>query len=436
MRRVILFLVLCAVVVAIAWWVAGLPGTVSASLAGLSIQTATPVAILLLAALVLVLQLLLTGLIGLLRLPGRVRGWRQRRQRARGDVAVTRTLVAIAAGEVGDSRLYSQRARKWLGDTPQTLLLAAEAGRLGGQDGDAEALYQQLAEREDAAFLGLRGLFRLAMAREDWTAAAALARRAEDSHPSSAWLREERTMLAVRTGDWKQAQRLAEPGPARIAYAAAAAEAEPDAAVATKLAKRAWTATPGFAPAALAYARRLRAAGREGRAFVVARDAWKAAPHPDLARFALEPTPAGLAQVKLAEKLVQPVLAHPESQLLLARTSLDAGLVGEARRHAEQAGRAGLDDRRLWLLLADIETREHGSATEAAQAALLRAATAQPGPTWRCDACGTPQPTWHALCPTCQTPGRVGWSGELSKPARLGSAQTRKGAHAPLNPQT
>jgi uncharacterized membrane-anchored protein len=147
MRRVILFLVLCAVVVAIAWWVAGLPGTVSASLAGLSIQTATPVAILLLAALVLVLQLLLTGLIGLLRLPGRVRGWRQRRQRARGDVAVTRTLVAIAAGEVGDSRLYSQpaagrrsRTTRWPGRRCRGAVSAARRTRGRGVSRAARAV--------------------------------------------------------------------------------------------------------------------------------------------------------------------------------------------------------------------------------------------------------------------------------------------------------
>jgi HemY protein len=413
MRRVIGFLILCVVVVAIAWWIAGLPGEVSARLAGLSVETSTPIAMLALVALVVVLVLLLSGVIGLIRLPRRLRRWRKRRKRDAGDVAVTRTLVALAANEPGDSRIHSRRARKLLGDTPQTLLLAAEASRLAGGEAEAREIYTQLSEREDAAFLGLRGLFRQAIAREDWTAAAALARKAEGTHPSNAWLREERVMLAVRTGDWAQAQTLAEPGPARIAYATAAAEAQSDTALATKLAKRVWNENPGFAPAAIAYARRLREAGREGRAFDVVRDAWRVEPHPDLAAFALAPVADRLARVKLAEKLAQAAPIHPESELLLARTALENGLTGEARRHADRARSAGLNDRRLWLLVADLEAREHGD-TEAGKAAqrdaLQKAAHAEPDPVWRCEACGTVHAHWEALCPVCHNAGRVTWS--------------------------
>jgi HemY protein len=283
MRRVIGFLVLCVAVVALAWWVAGLPGAVSLRLGGLVIETSAPVALVGFAVLLLLLLGILLGLLALIRLPARMRRWRALRQRATGDQAVTRTLVALAANEAGDSRLYAGRARRLLGDTPQTLLLAAEAARVAGSDAEAASIYTLLAARDDAGFLGLRGLFRQAVAHEDWTAARDLARQAEGSHPSTAWLREDRIMLAVRTGDWARAEALAEPGAPRIAYATAAIAAETDPAQALKKARRVWSASPGFAPAALAYARRLREGGREARALDVVRDAWKAGPHPDLA---------------------------------------------------------------------------------------------------------------------------------------------------------
>jgi HemY protein len=413
MRRVIRFVVLAAVLVAIAWWVAGLPGQVTAQLADMTVETSTPVAFVGLAVLVLVLVGLLWALISVVRLPHRWRLWRRRKQREAGDVAVTRTLVALAANEPGESRLHARRALRFLGDTPQTLLLAAEASRLAGSEAEATEIYTRLSEREDAAFLGLRGLFRQAIAREDWNAAATLARRAENSHPSTAWLREERITLAARTGDWAQAQSLAEPGAPRIAYATAAAEAHADAGRAMKLAKRVWKENPGFAPAAIAYARRLRETGRENRAAVVIRDAWRAAPHPDLAAFAMAPVTDTLARMKLAERLAQVAPGHPESELLLARTALENGLTGEARRHAERARGAGLNEKRLWLLIAELEVHEHGD-TEAGRAAqrdaLQNAAAAEADPVWSCESCGTVQPHWQALCPACHTSGRITWS--------------------------
>ena len=75
----------------------------------------------------------------------------------------------------------------------------------------------------------------------------------------------------------------------KAALATAAAEAETDPGRALRLAKQAWQDDPSLAPATLAYASRLRAAGREARALAAIRHTWAIAPHPDLADFALAP---------------------------------------------------------------------------------------------------------------------------------------------------
>jgi HemY protein len=256
------------------------------------------------------------------------------------------------------------------------------------------------------------------MAREDWTEAARLAREADAAHPGNAWLRDERTALAVRTGDWTQALALAGPDAPRTAYVTAAAESTANPTEAMALAKRAWRENPSFAPAALVYARRLRAAGREGRAQDVLGEAWKLAPNPDLATLALEGTTDGMARLKAGQKLVQGAPDHAESHFLLARLALQAGLTGEARRHAELARSRGLHQKRLWMLMADLEAAEQGD-TEAGRLAqrdaLREAATAEPDSAWHCDACGTVQDRWLPACPVCHTPGRIRWGG----PARL-----------------
>jgi HemY protein len=412
MRRILWIILAGAIVVALGWWVARLPGHVVLAVGRYSIETSAPVAAVLAVVAVLVLATLLRLLLLLATLGPSWRRWRARRRRAAGDVAVTRALVALAAAEPTGAKRESARARHLLGDTAQTLLLAAEADRLAGSEEGASAVYRQLAEREDAAFLGLRGLFRQAIAREDWPEAAILARKAEIAHPGAVWLREARLNLAVRTADWKQALALAGPGAQVAALSAAAAEAEPDASEALRLARRAWKAEPGFAPAALAYARLLRQQGRESRAQDVLRTAWQTAPQPALAELALAGTTDRLARAKQAANFVQANPNHPESHLLLARASLAAGLTGEARRHLDRARAAGLTQRRLFLLLAELEEADRGG-TEAGRAAqrdaLREAAAASPDPGWTCAQCGTALPAWQPACPACHTPGGITW---------------------------
>jgi HemY protein len=413
MRRVLVVLLVGAVVLAVAWVLAGLPGRVTAEIDGFAFEAAAPVAALGLLLLFVILYALLRLIGAIFRLPRSLRARQAARRRRSGDTAVTRALLALAAGEKGDARREASRARRLLGDTPQTLLLAAEAGRLAGREDEAEIAFRALATRGDAAFLGLRGLLRRAIEHEDWAEAAALARQSEEVQPGAAWLRQERARLAVRAGNWSDALALADADAPKAALATAAAEAETDPVRALRLARQAWQEDPSLAPAALAYASRLRAAGRESRALAAIRHGWSIAPHPDLAAFALAPVADNLARMRAAQTLTQANPEHVESRLLLARTALDAELTGEARRHAEAARDAGVNQRRLWLLLAEIEEAEGGD-TEAGRLAqrdaLRRAATADRDPVWRCIACHTTHDRWHPACPDCFTVGSLRWS--------------------------
>jgi HemY protein len=431
MRTVLLILVLCGVVVAAAWRIAGLPGEVTADIGEIGYTASVPVTILLLAVLFLLLYVALRLLAWVVSLPRRLSEGRARRRRRNGEIAVTRTLVALAAGEGADARREVLRARRLLGDTPQTLLLTAEASRAAGREDEAEAAFETLALRDDAAFLGLRGLLRAAIAREDWEQASELARRAEAAHPGASWLRGERLNLALRAKDWKLALSLLpedarSTGPTRAALATAAAQAEPDASTGRKLAKRAFEADQGSPAAALAYARRLRENGRENRVAGVIRSAWSANPQPELIAFALEPVTDKLERLRVAERLTAGNGDHPETHLVMGRLALEAGELMEARRHAE-AARHAVNQSRIWMLLADIEEAEGGD-TEAGRLAqreaLRHAATAGSDPAWRCGACGTAHAAWLPVCPTCGTAGRIAWGQPLAPslllPARVG----------------
>ncbi|GGG47724.1 hypothetical protein GCM10010964_38880 [Caldovatus sediminis] len=415
MRRALALLVLLAAGVALALWLADLGGMVEIRVGDTWIGVSFPIALLLLVLAFLLLHGLLRTIAWLRGWPARRRARRAARQRIEGDAAVTRALVALAAGTPGQARIEVRRARQLLGDTPQTLMLGAEAERLAGREEAAAELFRALAARQDSArFLGLRGLLRQAMARQDWAAAQRLAREAEAVQPGAAWVREERARLALLTRDWREALALGAPEAPRAVLALAAAAQEPDPAKAAELERTAVAADPGFAPAALSYARRLRAAGSARRARGTLEQAWMLAPHPEIGRAYLEEGEDALARVKLAEELVRRNPDHPESRLLMARAALDAGLTGRARSELEAlVATPGAADRRAFLLLAELEEAEHGDSPEgrAAQARWLRdAANARPEPRWRCTSCGAEHRAWEPACDACQSVGHIVWA--------------------------
>lgn len=419
MRTVLLFTLAAAIAVFVAWWIAALPGAVSITVASYTFQSSTPVAIVLLAVLFLVIYGVVRLLAALLGAPRALRRARRERRRAGGDQAVTRALIALAVNDPAVARREATRSRRLLGDTPLTMLLAAQAGRLAGREDEAGGIFQALAERPDGRILGLRGLLRQAIAAEDWPAAARLAVRAEALHPGATWLAEERRRMALQTGQWGEALRLSSPGKGRpadpgitAALGVAAADQEKDESAGLRLAQQAWEAEPSLAPAAVAYSSRLRTRGRERPAQDVLRRTWAIQPQPDVAAAYLAPF-EGAARTRAAQELAAANPAHPASAMLLARTALENGQVADARRHAETARRARMPGRAVWLLLAEIAEVEGNH--DAAQDALRHLPAAGADPAWRCQQCGTVHGSWHPVCDACGTPGRIGWTEDTAQ---------------------
>jgi len=423
MIRAILYLALLALGVAGVLYLAGLGGFVEIRVGEVEIAVPFAVGLLLLALAFLLLHGILVAIGAIRRWPARLRARREAKRRLEGDAATTRAMVALAAGTPEIARLEVRRARERLGDTPQTLLLTAEAERLAGREEAAAEAFQALAKREDSRFLGLRGLLRQAIQREDWPTAQRLAREAEAAQPGAAWLRQERETLALRTRDWREALALAAPGTAQAPLALAAAMQEGDPGRAQDLERQAFQTDRGFAPAALAYANRLKEVGSPRRAREVLEEAWKAKPHPDLAEAYLGAEGEKLARAKAAEKLAGGNPQHPESHLLVGRLAAEAGLTGKARQELDALVASGGADRRAYLALADLEEAEHGDSPEgrAAQAKWLRlAATAAPEPRWRCASCGNDQTGWQAVCPSCQSVGTIAWTSPQTLPVPVG----------------
>jgi HemY protein len=389
------YIVIAAILLAIAWWVFSLPGDVTAHVAHYTIICSTPAALVLLCALALLFTILIRVIGGVRRAPGRVGAWRGGRRQKLGDIATQRGIVALAAGDAAAARIEAGRARKLLGDTPLVLLLTAEAARLAGQAEQAKTAFAQLTGHKEMAFLGHRGLLRHSMEDGDHAVAASHALSAQDAYPGSTWLRGQRLDLAVKQRDWRSALTMTKEPREIAALAAQAAREAQNQATAFDYAKKAVKADPSLAPAVVAFATALRGLAKPRAAKKALLAGWKTAPNPLISQAFLATVATPIERAQAAAELAAANPGHPESELVLAETALAARLTGEAQRHAGTALAAGAKDGRAENVLAVLDGKPP---------------TARPGAGWECDACHMVHADWTPTCPNCGKLGTLRWT--------------------------
>jgi HemY protein len=398
------FIVIAVVFLLLAWWVSGIPGTFTAHSGSYTVTTSVPFAILLLVLTAMILTVVFRFAGSLRRAPGGIGAWRGGRRQKLGEVATNRGIVALAAGDAKAAEAEAGRARKLLGDTPLVLLLTAESSRLAGKAEQAKAAFEKLTLHKDMSFIGHRGLVRHHVAAGDHDAADTHAGHAEAAYPGADWLKTQRFGIAIKKQDFVGALNLTR-NPAEIAaLATGAARKAANERDALGYAKQAVKADPTLAPAVVTYAAALRKLNRNRAAKKALLNGWVAAPHPLIASAYLANVTAPIERVQAAAELAKAKAGHPESELLLAQTSLEAKLTGEAKRHADAAIAAGMTDKRPYEVLAALDE-------PAAKTALSHAMQ----PAWSCSACYTEHADWQPACPNCGKPATLIWKTQATR---------------------
>jgi HemY protein len=446
-------IVVIALLVAAAVFIADRPGDVVIAWQGLSVETSVGVV----ALGVLVGGLVVALIYNLLRwIVGGPRAWvRARRERRRRDGyrALTQGMVAVAAGDAEEAQKLARKADALLAEPPLTLLLSAQAAQLNGDESAAARYFTAMLERPETAFLGLRGLLMQAMKAGDEATALRLAERAKTLRPRTPWVLTSLLELQSRAGQWSAAEatlgeaerrKALPPRESRHRKAvllhqhAAEAEAQGRASDAMRLETKAHALEPEFAPIAERYAQMMNLRGQSRRARRALEAAWRAAPHPALAAayralYAEEPP---LLRYKRMERLAAAQPDHAESLLALAQAALEARLWGEARRHLAAAGADGATpSARVCRLMAELEEAEHADAA-AARTWLARAAAGAPDPAWLCQACGAESQSWSSQCAQCRGFATLAWSGtdRSAAPRRVPALAAHEALLLPAKP--
>ena len=424
MGRSLWFFIKLAVLIALAIWLAERPGDVSIDWLGYRIDTTVGILLLAIFLLMIVAAGLYRFWIATRRAPGSIKRNMADNKRVRGYKALTQGMVAVAAGAPDEARRLAHQANRLLDEPPLTLLLSAQAAQLNGDENAAKRYFTAMLDREETAFLGLRGLFNQAMKAGDEAAALDYARRAKELQPNTPWVSEMLFKLelrhgrieaaeqalalakannAVRKPDWQRRRAVLLTEKARgLVEENRREDAKRALAEAVKL-------VPDLVPAAALLARLHVESGDKRKALKLLQRTWGKAPHPALVKpfLDIEPNEKPLERVKRLTKLVHMRVSHPESHLAQARAALDAQLWGEARRHLQLAGGAQPSEA-VCRLMAELEEAENGDSARAHDW-FRRAAAAPNDPAWVCAECGTSAIDWSAACRACGEIDSLDW---------------------------
>lgn len=371
MIRLIAFVVAMAVVALGAAWLADRPGEIVMTWQHWRISTSVTVAVVLFVAAVLFAMLVWTIVRFVLRSPDLVALFFRERRRTRGWRAITEGLVAVGTGNLALARRSVGEARKFAGEHPLTLLLAAQAAQLGGDVERAETEFRAMLARPETKLLGLRGLYVEAVRRNDAVTAQACAQAAAQAGAMPGWAAEALIEFQCRAGDWLgalatlEAARALDKTAARrrravLLTARALAIEDTDPAAARESAVEAAKLAPDLVPAAALAGRLLGVNGSLRKGAGIIEKAWAAMPHPDLAMaYAhLRPGDAAADRLKRVKRLVKKNANDAESILAVAQAAFEASRFEEAR--ALLGPLLGDPTQRACLLMAEIEAAENG----------------------------------------------------------------------------
>ncbi|NQU60430.1 MAG: heme biosynthesis protein HemY [Rhodospirillales bacterium] len=404
------------------------PGTVSLEWAGYRIDTTFAFLIGVVALVAGLAAVIYRFWLFIRRSPGQIKWAWQAKRRQRGYQALTRGMVAVAAGDAGEAQRQAKRADGLLEEPPLTMLVSAQAAQMKGDEKAAGAFFKAMMERPETEFLGLRGLLNQAIKRGDNHEALTLARRAYRLQPKSTWVADHMFDLQTRTGKWLDARvtcddlkrsKLIDGDEARRRKAvllyqmSLVAQEDGDADAALDHLIEANKLAPAFIPAVADLADYWAGVGKHSKAARMIEKTWGPAPHPSL----VEPywnacqSADALERVRASEKLTKTNPDHLESHIALARAYLDALLWGEARKHLEDAIDLTTPTQipaRVCRMMAELEESENEDLAGAREW-LMRASEAPHDPVWVCDHCGNATSLWSVVCGKCESFDTFAW---------------------------
>lgn len=425
MIRVFWYIIKVALLIALAVWLANDPGRVTMTLQGYKIETSVGMLIFL-----AFLPIILTA-IGyhfwkkIKAIPRNFRQSQELSRKEKGYIALTRGMVAVAAGDAKTAKAMALKAETFLNDEALTSLLKAQTAQLTGDQEAARTIYQEMLTRKATRTLGLRGLLAQAIKSGNMAQAREIADKAWEIEADKEWVQNTRLSLETQAENWAEAEEILtkalkqknitqddynSQAAALMIKRSLSAEQQNLQDLAIKKAKKAIALRPNFAPAYERLAEIHLQEGNKAKARKVLLTAWSHVQHPCLLPLFDKAQEASTAidQMKLYEKLVKSAPEAPLSHMAIAAKALEAHLWGKARLHLNAAISHGGEDPKIYHLFARLERLEHEN-EEAALEWEEKARDPHAAESWTCEHCGGLADHWDAVCPHCSLFNTLKW---------------------------
>lgn len=422
-------------------WLADNPGTVTVLWQGYEIRTSFVAGIFAISLITFFALLAYRLFATFLKSPAGFNSFLASRKRRKGYEALSRGMVAIAAGDAREGTLYAAQARKLLDEPAMTLLLAAQAAQLNGDAAGATDLFEEMREFSETEFLGLRGLYVQADRGGDKSGARRYAEQAFALRPNTRWAADATFSLQAAANDFVAATatldkmlsvKLVTRDVARrrravlLTAEAMVLQSEGDSKDrALSLASEAAELEPQFAPSVALAARLMADNGQARKAGRIIERAWASSPHPMMADvyLTLDAGERAFDRLRRVKGLVARKPGAGESQMVMARAALGARDF-ETARTALTNLLSDEPSRTVCELMAELEAESPSTpdAKDAARQWLTRALHAPLDPCWMAE--GYQGDDWVAIVPETGAFDVLNWQA----PAR------RSGARAALVP--
>lgn len=352
---------------------------------------------------------------GVLSLPGAVSHLREKDKRVRGMKALTKGLVAVAAGDAKKATQFSKQTQQYLPKQKGlATLLAAQAARMRGEEGKAKTKFEELLNDKDTAFLGIRGLLKHAVEQNDYETALDYAQQANKLHPKQAWIQEGLYDLQVRNKQWQEALNTLKQLVKQKKVSAEQAVSDQvalyhalyddhkriDSVAAQKYLNHAYKLDASFTPSVDYLIKAALEKNQKSKALKLLKKAWKEKAHPDLLIYWEKLTP--VSKKKQAEKTMKwyedLVALNPQSaegQMAAAKAAMELQMWGEAKAYLKMAERL-MPTASLYKLLAMVEKNSSDN-EEGVHHCLEKAGAALPDKVWVCSDTGMIYESWEPV---------------------------------------
>ncbi len=399
-------------------WIADNPGLVTITLPkqgtegfGREVEVSLMVAVVALVSIVAVILITWSIINTIWRSPEIFSRWRRGRRRDKGYDALSKGMIAAAAGDAGNARKQVRDAEKLINKEPLVALLDAQTALLEERREVAQSKFETMLETPETRLLGLRGLYVEAERQGEAEAASHYAERAMELAPEASWASTALLRHQSTSGDWEGALKTLETvgwtnkqgkqeskrlkAVLLTAQAMALENSAPE--KARTLAQSAHKLAPALVPAAVIAARISSRLGDYRKASKVLEATWKLQPHPEIAEAYVHVRSGDAAtdRLKRARTLAAKRQNHVEGNFAIADAAIDAR-DWQAAREALAAILRTKPTERACLLMADIEEAEHGDRGRMRDW-LSRAVRAPRDPAWTAD--GYISQNWAPISP-------------------------------------